>query len=402
MCLVCDQRIVWVHSQAWTLDPPLRLPPGDYRVFGEHLLLKGEDAFQLCGADGAVTFSFRKPKPHLKLRAICPLALHFAFHCTETDELVVLRRVGQQLELWRTAPDDWREDGRYVHTIYGGYPPSFRFTPCGRYLAIYAAEETPRLWYLEENRRLTLPGPPLMLPAGGWLVTSDEKLELFDAEGRCVRARPSPPKLLNSFWSTAGFLVLLCQDRVQLFPPGLDSMLAQRTIADIHSATISGDGRTLCLVHYFKGQEDCTQVSLCELPSLASLGPAQAFDPNDLGYLRPKADHGWVVDCQRRAGWWHIASRRFGWLTCPESFLAGINPLPGGKILLFTQDGAWHLYQGLPPELRATLYTAESGSWLVGTPQGAWDASPDLSERVLPPAHRRRPGLWGELTRAQS
>ena len=84
-----------------------------------------------------------------------------------------------------------------------------------------------------------------------------------------------------------------------------------------------------------------------------------------------------------------------------EPWFSGVYPLAGGRVLLLTQDGSWHLYAGRPLTRQATLSTAQEGGWLVTSQSGSWDASPDLYGKIILASGRQPPapedGLWERI-----
>ena len=391
--LVCSGSLVLNRGQAWDFRKGQALAPLQYRVIDDQLISQGAERDCLHRPDGSVVLEYQAPGPDFALSAICPRGELFAFFRNKLDGpggLMVLRRRGDGLEEYRTAPSDWRSDGEYIHTLYGGYPPGFAFSPCGRLLAIYAAEETPRVWLLESNRRVTLPGSPHFLPAGGWVNSTDEgRLQWWDCEGQLLRESELCPGLKGWRNCIGGDVVLWFEDRVERWSPELKEKLGQQLLEDPWAVVVTRDGKWLCVIHYHEDREDCTQVSLWSLPALLAQGPAQVFDRNDLRYLRVQDEHGWLlVAGSRRPGGWHLESGTF------HRFPSGsYHALPGGKVLLFTEDGHWHLYTGSPPRQVATLQSCADGGSVVLGADGSWDASPSWIDRVNLPG-RPCPGLW--------
>lgn len=389
---VRQQRVgetILVEGRPWSLPEGRPLGDTSYQVISEKLVNAEGGRHRL--ADG---FAFQAPAAAESLRAICEQSRHFAFYEPKTNHLEVLRREGASLLPWRALPEEWRQAGHHA--------PHFEFSPGGRHLGIYAAEEGPWVWLLDSDRCQKLEGKPYFLPEGGWVNRNADQLEQWDATGQRVATRPLPKDIRALLRSPAGYLVLLNGQGAQLVSLDLEKRLGSVNLADVFRLQLSEDGRWLFALH------GDARLSVWSLPSGLRRGEAQQFSMSDLRSLRILAEHGWMVASGGTGVLcWHLESANCQWLGPEFGLPGGVHPLPGGQLLVLTQDGAWHLLAPtLPLQRLASLRTTAAGDYLV-VGEERWDATPPLLGRVGRQQGPRlsgadechQSGLWGTLVR---
>ena len=379
-------QAVLVAGRVWSLQDgrPLRLDREYHCLSGFPISRRGAQFEMLDG------FRFQAP-PGNRLLAVDPQARRFAFYEAESRRLEVMQRDGKSLKSWRTLEPDWE----------GAALPEVYFSPCASHLAVLVAPSILRVWVLESNRCQAVAGKPLFLPQGEWVNPGPEGLELWNAGGERVECPLWADKPLGLLLSPTGFVVVLRQGGVQKLSLDLQQQIGSLLVPDLFQAWVSDDGLWLAVL-----RRDA-RISLWALPSGQRLGEPRAFDPNELKTLSLRMGHGWMVArAGNQCGCWHLGTGSFEWMKIPEPWPESIYPLPGGRLLLLTQDGAWHLYAGPPLRRVATLKTAVNGDWVVFAASGRWDSSPGMKLRVgevngasVEPAStdRRQESLWSAL-----
>jgi WD40 repeat protein len=376
-------QAVLVGTRPWSLSHgrPLTLE-GECQPVSDFLVGRRGARYQML--DG---FSFQA-LPASELLAICPEALRFAFYLPESSQLQVLQREGEALHSWRTRPWTGRD------------PAASFFSPFAPLLCSPLSPSSWQVWLLESDLCQTVAGRPVFLPEGGWVNVGDNDLERWSNEGQRLDSRRLEEKLLGLKLSPAGYLVAANRQGVQLVGADFKQRIGSINIPEIHKFSLSADGNWLFVLHHD------ARLSVWSLPAGVRLGEPRAFDESDRDSLTMNSGHGWLLaSAGGKCGCWHLGSGTFEWLDFPESWLEGVYPLAGGRVLLLTQ-GAWHLYSGPPLRRLASLRTTGAGGWIVDAADGNWDSSPELSSRIwvsngpeLQPAPtlHRQDSLWGAL-----
>jgi len=371
---------VLVEGFPWELARGKPQPGGPLYALGDRLVAR-RGADYVLGAELAVGAPPEVPQ----LRAVCAQGRYFAFSDVTGKRLEVWRRDARDWSRWRTAPE------------LPGTPLNPHFSPGGQLLSWEDGQGGRRVWLTEPNRVHVSSGPVVLLPRGGW-VESDAagKVELRDGQGQLRRQLNTSSPWTSLHYSAAELVVLLGPGRAEAWNPELDRIRGSWDLPPLVRASLTEDGQFLV------GVEANGDISLWSLPLGRLLGPAQPFRPEDLPHLIISSGHGLVLACAgRECGVWHLPSGRFEWLRFAEPWFSGVYPLSGGRALLLTQDGSWHLYAGQPLSRQATLSTAQQGGWLVTSTDGRWDASPDLYGRILLDSGRQPPapedGLWERI-----
>lgn len=373
-------QTVLVEGFPWELTRGKPQGGGPLFALGERLVAR-RGAEYVIGSEWAVG----APEEVPQLLAVCAQGRDFAFSDGSGKRLEVWRRDSRHWGRWRTAPE------------LPTRPLNPRFSPTGHLLSWEDDQGGRRVWLTEPNRVHLNSGPVLLLPQGGW-VESDTagKVQLRDGQGQLRRQLDGSSAWTSLHYSAAGLVVLIGPGRVEAWNPELDRIRGSWDCPPLARASLTEDGQFLV------GVESNGDISLWSLPLGRLLGPAQPFRTEDLPHLNICSGHGLALACAgRECGVWHLDTGRFQWLRFAEPWFSGVYPLAGGRVLLLTQDGSWHLYAGRPLTRQATLSTAQEGGWLVTSQSGSWDASPDLYGKIILASGRQPPapedGLWERI-----
>lgn len=306
----------------------------------------------------------------------------FAFSDAGGQRLEIWKRDAHGCSRWRTAPG------------LPGDPLDLHFSSSGQLLGWRDGQGGSFVWNPEANRLFPVSGPSLLL-AQGWLEADASGLvQLRDGQGNVRRQAPGA----TWRWLFAGphWIVLVSAERAEVWDPSLESLKCAWQLPGLVAAQLTEDGQFLL------GAEVSGDVSLWRVSDGSVHGVAQPFHPHDLPHLELSSGHGLAFACAGRdCGCWRLEDGSFEWIRFGEPWFGGVHPLPDGRVLLFTQDGSWHLYAGRPWRRLATLSTAQHEGYLVLSASGAWDSSPELYSRVLLESGRQAPApeddLWETL-----
>lgn len=372
---------VLVEGFPWDLQRGKAQPGGPLAVLGEMLVARRGLHYKI----GDVTLTAPEEVP--QLRAVCPRLRSFAF----TDA------TGQRLDIWKKDARDWSR-WRTAPQLPAN-PQNLRFSSNGQLLSWEDGRGGSTVWLAEANRLYPTTGPALLLPQG-W-VESDASgvVQLRDGQGNVRKQVGGGP--WRWIFHTGELVLLVGPRRAEAWNLELDTLRGAWELPGLVAAYLISEGR------YLLGVEASGDVSLFSLPDGAPWGDSQPFHPHDLPHLQVSSGHGLALACAgRECGCWHLADGKFEWLRFGEPWFSGLHPLPGGRVLLLTQDGSWHLYGGRPLRRQASLSTAQNDGFLVVGPGGRWDSSPELYSKVLVESGRQAPApqddLWQSLISSPS
>ncbi|MFN8606058.1 MAG: WD40 repeat domain-containing protein [Vulcanimicrobiota bacterium] len=368
-------QTVLVEGQPWDLHRGKPLSSEPYAALGQHLLARRGEYYIL---DEQVSLPIPIEVPHL--RAVCARLRSFVFSDSSGRRLEIWRGQGEQCSRWRTAPE------------LACNPQGLQFNAGGQLLSWHDGQGHTSLWLPEVNRLVACPGPIALLPQGWVECDASGQVQLRDLQGQ-VRRQLAGGNPWAWVFQSQEWLLLVAPRRAEVWDQRLETRLVAWELPGLSGAVLTEDGQCLA------GIESSGDVSMWKLPDGRLLGPPQPFHPQDLPHLKFVSGHGLALACAgKECGCWFLREGRFEWLRFGEPWFSGVHPLPGGQVLLLTQDGAWHLYGGRPLQRLASLSTANNGGWLVLSQDGRWDSNPDLYTRVVLPSGRQPPApedsLW--------
>mgnify|MGYP003584276326 CR=1 FL=1 len=365
---------VLVEGAPWDLQRGKARPGGPLSALGDRLVgRRGQDYWL---ADLAV--SAPPEVPHL--RAVCSRARFFAFTDAGGQRLDIWRRDARDWSRWRTAP------------ALSTSLQDLQFSSNGQLLSWHDGQGRSTVWIPEANRLFPTTGPALLLPQGWVEADASGAVQLRDGQGNLRRQLSGSTGWRWLFYSPAGLVVLVSSQRAEAWNLEMETLRGSWELPPLAGARLTEDGQ------FLMGVEVSGDVSLWSVPQGRPLGPSQPFHPQDLPHLQLSSGHGLALACAgRECGCWHLDDGSFEWIRFAEPWFSGVYPLPGGRVLLLTQDGSWHLYAGRPFIRQATLSTAHNDGFLIVSADGSWDSSPELYSKVLLDSGRQPPAPHDEL-----
>ncbi|MBS2038716.1 hypothetical protein JST97_27290 [bacterium] len=371
-------QTVLVEGQPWDFQTGKPLSNQCYFALGQHLVSRRDEHYFV---DEKVCLPVPPEAP--QIRAVCSRLRSLVFSDARGRRLEVWRGQAQEWSRWRTSPE------------LPTNPQGMQFNSGGQLLSWNDGQGSTTVWLPELNRVFSCAGAVALLPQGWVECDAAGQVAVRDAQGQVRHQMAGSLPWSWVFWSQAG-LVLVSPHRAEVWDGQLARLQGCWELPGLSGASLTEDGRFLA------GIETAGDISLWSLPEGKLLGPSQPFHPQDLPHLKFESGHGLALACAgKECGCWFLDSGQFEWLRFPEPWFSGLYPLPGGRVLLLTQDGCWHLYGGRPLRRQATLRTCQDGGWLVLSEDGQWEATPELYSRVLSPSggHPQPPqeGLWESI-----